>query len=298
MSDRDLLDCLVVGGGPAGLMAAVYLGRYHRRALVVDAGESRLNWIPRSRNVPAFPEGIPGPELLERMRAHADCFGLPRRQARVDRLERVEEGFRAFIGGDEVIARKVLLATGARDVVPELPGVEAALKTGNVRYCPICDGYETGGQRVAVLGRNGHGLREALFVAGFDNQVTWLSLNTQGDVDPAGLAALRERGVLIAEQAPQSIECEPGQGVHVLLPDGRRLEFDVLYPALGLTHASQLATDLGAKAQEDGQLEVDDHLQTTVPGLYAAGDVAAGLNQISVAVGQAAIAATAIHNTL
>ncbi len=86
--------------------------------------------------------------------------------------------------------------------------------------------------------------------------------------------------------------------MHVALEGGQRLTFDVLYPALGLTHASQLATALGARAREDGQLEADDHLQTTVEGLYAAGDVACGLNQINVAAGHAAIAATAIHNRL
>jgi len=190
------------------------------------------------------------------------------------------------------------LATGALDVTPELPGMEPGLAAGNVRYCPVCDGFETQRQRVAVLGKEVHGLRESLFVAGFDNQVTWLSMGSQQDVPPRELARLRERGVLIADQTPLHIRCEPGEGVEVEMVDGRKLVFDVLYPALGLLHASELALALGAKAQDDGQLLVDDHLQTTVPGLYAAGDVAAGLNQISVAYGQAAIAATAIHNSL
>lgn len=294
----DLIDCLVVGGGPAGLTAAVYLARYRRRLVVVDAGRSRLNWIPRSRNVPGFPEGIEGPELLQRLREHAARYEVPVVQGCVQGLAGRDGAFEVQLDGRVLRARKLLLATGARDVEPELPGLEPGLAAGNVRYCPVCDGFETQRQRVAVLGKEVHGLRESLFVAGFDNQVTWLAMGSQQDVPPGELARLRERGVLIADQMPLHIHCEPGQGVVAEMADGRRLTFDVLYPALGLAHASELALAMGAEAEEDGQLRVDERLQTTVPGLYAAGDVAAGLNQISVAYGHAAIAATAIHNSL
>ena len=296
--EENLLDCLVIGGGPAGLTAAVYLARYRRRVLVVDAGASRAGCIPKSRNVPGFPEGIAGRDLLARLREHAERYEVPMVQGCVESLIGSDGAFEARMEGRVLRARKLLLATGARDVTPELPGMEPGLAAGNVRYCPVCDGFETQRQRVAVLGKEVHGLRESLFVAGFDNQVTWLSMGWQQDVPPQDLARLRERGVLIADQVPLHIRCEPGEGVEVEMVDGRKLVFDVLYPALGLLHASELALALGAKAQDDGQLLVDDHLQTTVPGLYAAGDVAAGLNQISVAYGQAAIASTAIHNSL
>ena len=295
---EDLLDCVIVGGGPAGLTAAVYLARYRRRLLVVDGGDSRLLWIPRSRNVPAFPDGIEGPELLERLRDHARKYEVPVEQGRVEQLTGRDGAFELRMGARTLRARKVLLATGAQDVVPELPGVEPGLASGNIRYCPVCDGFETQRKRVAVLGREIHGLRESLFVAGFNNQVTWLSMGSEGNVAPDQMTRLRGCGVLIADQVPLHIHCKPGEGVEVEMVDGRKLAFDVLYPALGLLHASELATQLGAQAEDDGQLVVDDHLQTTVPGLYAAGDVAAGLNQISVAYGHAAIAATAIHNRL
>ena len=295
----DVLDTLIIGGGAAGLVAATYLGRYRRRALVVDAGASRLAKIPLSRNVPGFPDGIAGSELLERLRAQAARFGVPMEQACVDELRPLgNQGFEARAGRRAWRARFVLLATGAQDVEPQLPGLGPALELGQVRYCPVCDGYETQGRRVAVLGRGEHGLREAMFVAGFGNEVTWLSLETQDDVARPELARLRRQGVKIAECLPREIRCLQPAGVEVHMHDGQLLTFDVLYPALGLTHASELATRLGAKAQDDGQLVVDDHMQTTVPGLYAAGDVAVDLNQIAVAAGHAAIAATAIHNRL
>src|SRR4051812_34187171 len=296
----ELLDCLVIGGGAAGLTAAVYLGRYKRRALVLDAGHSRLQWIPRTRNVPGFPEGIEGPELLARMREHARRYGVPTEQVTVDHLLREDDGsFRAEAGGRCWLARYVILATGACDVVPEIDGLPAALKAGQVRFCPICDGYETQGHRVAVLGRSGHGLRESLFVANFGNQVTWLAMATQEEVDPKALAQLRAAGVRIADSPPQSIACGVGDlGVRVELQNGQTLEFDTLYPALGLMHCCELATALGARAIENGQLEVDAHQQTSVDGLYVAGDVAVDVNQIAVAAGHAAIASTAIHNRL
>lgn len=294
----DTLDCLVIGGGPAGLVAGVYLARFRRRLQLVDAGESRLATIPRSHNVPGYPDGIAGAELLRRLRDQAARYRVPVERGQVEGLAGQDGDFEARCGDRVLRARKVLLATGARDVVPDVPGIEAGLAAGTVRYCPVCDGFETQGQRVAVLGRCEHGLREALFLAGFDNQVTWLSLGTQQDVPPDRLAQLRERRVLVADGHPLHIRCLPGQGVEVEMVDGSQLGFDVLYPALGLQHACALATRLGARAGEDGQLVVDEHLQTTVPGLYVAGDVAAGLNQIAVAWGHAAIAATAIHNAL
>lgn len=297
--DDELLDCLIVGGGAAGLTAAVYLGRYRRRALVLDAGESRLQWIPRTRNVPGFPDGIEGPELLARMRRHAANYAVPVERVRVSALRREADGsFVAQADGRSWRARFAILATGARDVVPEVDGFHEGLRHGQVRFCPVCDGFETQGQRVAVLGRAGHGLRESLFISGFGNAVTWLAMASQDQVDPAELARLRAAGVRIAESPPHRIDCEPGTGVRVQLQNGQALDFDTLYPALGLRHACDLATAMGARARKDGQLEVDDHLQTSVTGLYAVGDVAVDLNQISVAAGHAAIAATAIHNCL
>ena len=298
--DDELLDCLIVGGGAAGLTAAVYMGRYKRSALLVDDGGSRLNLIPRTRNVPGFPDGIEGPELLARLRAQAARYRVPSVQARVERLHRLEDGsFRAEADGQAWRARFVLLATGARDVKPDIEGIDEATRAGQVRYCPICDGYETEGRRVAVLGRAGHGLRESLFIANWANELTWLSMATQEEVDGGELARLRAAGVRIADSPPHRIECGvDGAGVRVELQNGQVLAFDMLYPALGLHHACELATALGARARDNGQLEVDSHQQTTVQGLYVAGDVAVDLNQISVAAGHAAIAATAIHNRL
>ncbi|QJW83998.1 NAD(P)/FAD-dependent oxidoreductase [Ramlibacter terrae] len=295
----DLLDCLVIGGGAAGLTAAVYFGRYRRRVLVLDDDESRLKWIPRTRNVLGFPDGIEGPDLLERMREHARRYAVPTERVHVEALRKEADGsFVAEAGGRRWRARFALLATGARDVVPDVEGFDGGLRAGQVRFCPVCDGFETQGKKVAVLGQGAHGLRESLFISNFGNEVTLAGDGFAGGRRAAGLAQLREAGVRIAESAPRQIACGADCGVRVTLQNGQVLEFDTLYPALGLAHKHDLATALGARAQPDGQLEVDAHQQTSVEGLYAAGDVAVDLNQIAVAAGHAAIAATAIHNRL
>src|SRR5215203_5115008 len=122
--DDERLDCLIVGGGVAGLTAAVYMGRYKRRALVADDDGSRLKLIPRTRNVPGFPDGIEGPELMARLRAQAARYDVPVARARVDRVQRLPDGsFRAQAGDQAWHARFLLLATGARDVEPEIEGV-------------------------------------------------------------------------------------------------------------------------------------------------------------------------------
>ncbi|AEG92271.1 NAD(P)/FAD-dependent oxidoreductase [Ramlibacter tataouinensis] len=294
-----ILDCLVIGGGAAGLTAAVYLARYRRTLRVIDEGRSRLQWIPKTRNVMGFPDGVAGSVLWDRLRQHAARYGIEPEPGRVESLVLREDGaFEAGVDGRRLLARKVLLATGASDVEPVVAGLREGLAHGQVRYCPVCDGFETQGQRVAVMGPGLHGLRESLFVSGFDNRVTWLSMGSLQAVSADQAGRLRGCGVQVHDGQPHGIACVPGAEVRVTMDDGQVLVFDTLYPALGQTHASALAVRLGARCADDGQLEVDSHLRTAVPGLFAAGDVAQGLNQISVAAGQAAIAATAIHNSL
>ncbi|GAC1607198.1 MAG: NAD(P)/FAD-dependent oxidoreductase [Ramlibacter sp.] len=293
------LDCVIVGGGAAGLTAAVYLARFQRRVVVVDAGQSRLSIIAKSHNVLGFPDGVAGSELLERMRAHAQLFGVRREAARVDSITALEAGgFAVAAGPRSWRATTVLIATGAQDVRPEVENLDCGLENTLVRYCPVCDGFETRGRRVAVLGQGDHGQSEAEFIAGFDNEVTWLSMGSPGELQDVHRERLTVKRILVVDAAPRRIHCLPGEGVEVELHDSEPLRFDLLYSALGLRHPSELATSLGAEAHPDGQLAVDAHMQTTVPGIYAAGDVAEGLNQISVAAGHAATAATAIHNSL
>jgi len=136
----------VIGAGPGGLTAAIYLARYLREVVVVEDGRSRALWIRRSHNCPGYPDGIPGPELLTRLRRQAQRYGAPLWSGRVDALERgLGDTFMCSLGGEPLEASTVLLATGAEDVAPPIPDLDEAIRRGVVRHCPACDAYEVGG---------------------------------------------------------------------------------------------------------------------------------------------------------
>src|SRR5919108_769649 len=293
------MDCLVVGGGPAGLTAAIYLARFRRNFQVVDAGASRAAWIPCSHNHPGFPDGIRGTELLERMRAQVARYGARIVAGEVSRLERLSDGtFFASTTAGALRADTVVLATGVEDIEPELPDFDHAVLRGVVRHCPICDAYEIIGRKVAIIGYGKCRIREALLLRVYTADLTLLTLGKELDVPPHELDLLREAGIRVLDEPVADIAVE-GDGVTAWrMKSGKAHRFDALYTALGLRIRSKLARELGAEHDEAGALIVDQHQRTSVRGLYAAGDVVSGLTQISVAMGQAAVAATAINNSL
>ena len=298
----DQLDCLVIGAGPAGLTAALYLARFQRRVAVVDGGDSRAAWIPSSHNIPFFPEGIPGRDLLARQRAALERYGTAILPGTVAALVKDEAGFAATFrapDGEErrLAARRVLLATGAVDVDPALPDLPDAVRRGLVRYCPICDGYESRGRRIAVIGHGDHGLAEASFIARtYSSDVTLLSLGQPLRLDAGQREKAAGQNIKLVEQQIAALLVEDDRIAALRGAGGEEYRFDVLYSALGIHYRSELAAPLGAERESSGALRVDAHNQTTVKGLYAAGDVVRGLDQIAVAMGHAAIAATRIHN--
>ncbi|WP_043831041.1 NAD(P)/FAD-dependent oxidoreductase [Muricoccus aerilatus] len=296
MADDGVVDCLIIGGGPAGLTAALYLARFNRRIALVDGGASRAAWIPNTHNFPLFAEGIAGPALLDRQRRNLAQYGVEPQPARVAALEKREGHFVAALedGGPPILARRVLLATGAVDVEPALPDHPDALQRGLIRYCPICDGYEARDRRVAVLGHGARGLGEAVFVArSYTKDVTLLTLGQPLSAEDEGRA--REHDIAVITASIEALDVE-GDRIAALRAGGDEYRFDTLYSALGLKVRSDLALALGAEHDEAGALIVDEHNRTSIPGLYAAGDVVRGLNQIVVAMGHAAVAATDIHN--
>jgi thioredoxin reductase (NADPH) len=292
-----IIDCLVVGAGPAGLTAALYLRRFHRRVIVADAGASRALRIPKSHNYPGFPDGVTGAELLDRLRRQFADVGGEVARARVTGIVQGDGGFVADVAGARIMARNVLLATGVVDNEPPLPGVEALRAAGLLRQCPICDGYEHTGRRIGVVGRGEHGVRETLFLRDFSDDVWFVGVGER-DLDEAACRALADRGVSCILGGVLELGCLRDGGVRLAMRDGGEHRFDVLYSALGARPQSHLAAALGARLDECANVVVDAHCATGIPGLYAAGDVVSALDQIAVATGHAAIAATAIHNRL
>lgn len=294
-SHPDLPEILVVGAGPAGLTAATYLARFRRRVLVADGGSPRACWIPVSHNMPGFPHGITGDAILRRMTEQAQEYGAAVEPGAVGGLTREGEGFVARLNGREVRTRAVLLATGVVDHHPDLPGVERAIERALVRICPICDGYEAADKAVAVIGRDDTGVREAAFLRTYSDRVTLIHVGPAGDLTANG--ELDRLGIELIRAPIDNVRLE-GDRVTALSWGGTSRAFDLVYSALGTSPNAQLARAVGAAVGEDGRLVVDAHQRTSVAGLYAAGDVVRGLNQIAVATAEAAIGATAIHNDL
>lgn len=288
-------EALIIGAGPAGLTAAVYLGRFRRRTLVIDAGEPRACWIPLSHNMPGFPAGVSGPDILRRMRDQAEEYGAVISDGRVEALSRGGEGFIARTGDRSIRARTVLLATGVVDHHPDLPGVERAIERSLVRICPICDAYEATDKAVAIIGKDDKGAREAAFMRTYSDRVTLIHVGPPGALTRHD--ELVRLGVELIHAPLEAVKLEQ-ERVTALTWAGRSRAFDLVYSALGTSPNAQLARGLGARLAEDGRLDVDLHQATSVSGLYAAGDVVRGLNQIAVATAEAAVAATDMHNRL
>ncbi len=291
-------DCIVIGAGPAGLTAAIYLARFHLRLQLIDGGESRAALIPRTHNHAGYPGGIPGRELLQRMYAQAQEFGVDVASAHVEKLERRDDLFFVHSDGRTWTSRSVLLATGVvnhrPDIAPKTHDV--ALERGLLRYCPICDGYEVTDRTVGVIGTDTHGFNEAMFLRMYTPRVTLIAPSGAHALSQAQRDQLTEVGVELVAGPCRPLRIE-GEQIIVPTPAGDS-RFDSVYPALGSVIRSELALMLGAEASEEGCLVVDAHQRTSLPGLYAAGDVTKGLDQISHAMGEAGVAATTIRNDL
>ncbi|WP_294013515.1 NAD(P)/FAD-dependent oxidoreductase [Sphingomonas sp.] len=298
--DEEPLDCLIVGGGPAGLTAAIYLARFHLDILLIDAGKSRASWIPCTHNHAGFPDGISGKELLERMRVQAQKYGAKIVTDRVSKLER-DEGSGLFAGtwgsGGES-ARTVLLATGVTNRRPPMDEElhDEALARGLIRYCPICDGYEVTDKKVGVIGSDSHGVAEAVFLRGYTADVTLVAPHDALKLAPDDREKLKMAGINCVDGPAQAVAALD-KCIVVDTAEGH-YTFDSVYPALGSDTHTQLADMLGARLNEQGCIGVDAHQRTSVEGAYAAGDVVIGLDQISHAMGHGGVAATTIRNDL
>ncbi|RAV22484.1 pyridine nucleotide-disulfide oxidoreductase [Paenibacillus contaminans] len=299
-----LYDCIIVGGGIAGLQAAVQLGRSGRSALVIDAGNGRSAMCRRYRNVLGWPDGISGPELRKIGRQQAESYG-----ARfVD-----DEAVSAGRNGDAFEVRgasrpdaayrgsTLLLATGLLDRMPDLPGLAPCLGL-TVYVCPDCDGYEVQGRKTIVLGAGDVGANMALALSSRTRDIVYI--NHEYDHKPVTSELeikLRERGIEAVAQSIEAVSAEgDGQFAGVTLVDGAMITGERGFIAFGGNEVrTDLAVQLGVERMENKHIVTDPRSKmTNVPRVWAAGDAGVHAEQVTIAMGEGAQAAIWINKTL
>jgi thioredoxin reductase (NADPH) len=292
-----MIDCAIIGGGPAGLTAAIYLARFRRSVRIFDDGRSRAALIPTTHNFPGFPDGISGIDLLDRLRAQARRFGVRVEIETVASISQRCEGFSVGLAGDPVMARAVILATGVLDLKPDLPGWREATLASAVRWCPICDGLEVMDQVVGVLAHAQDGFKHALFLRTYTERLTLFIAKGGGILEASQRDRLDELGIAVYPAGITALQYANGK-LQVTTPDGGNMTLDALYPMVGCAPRVELLAGMAPELDENKLLRVDEHQSTSIPGLYAAGDVVHALNQMSVGTAHATTAATAVHHRL
>ncbi|PZR51956.1 NAD(P)/FAD-dependent oxidoreductase [Xylanimonas oleitrophica] len=297
-------DVVVVGGGVAGLSAALMLGRARRRTLVVDEGRPRNRFAAHMHGVLGH-DGISPAELVRRGRQEVAAYGVEVREGRVDRLERTGRGVRALLAdGGRVAARAAVVATGITDDLPDVPGL--AERWGDtVLHCPYCHGWEVRGQRLGVLTTSPQGLHQVELVRQWSEDVVVLSAGL-GDLDGPTERRLRARGIRI-EPAPVTEVTEAaeptagGGGLVMRTAGGGRVEVDALFTAgAPRTHDDLLAgLDLDRTSTPDGSfLSVDPAGRTSDDRVWVAGNLVDPAANVATALSAGALAGGAVNAAL
>jgi thioredoxin reductase len=297
-----MYDVIIVGGGPAGLNAALVLGRAQRQTLLCDAAEPRNRQV-RATNGFLSRDGIAPAELRRIADEQLEPYpAVERRRVNVDRIDNRPDEFRASLSdGSTVAARRVILATGVIDELPAIGGL--AERWGiSALNCPYCDGWEVRGQPLAVLGADEKNVRLALVLTRFTTDVQLFT--NGGELAPEHAELLRRRGVAVLTEPVVRLE-GPGTDLQqIVFADGKTLERRYVFCHAPTRQASSIPDDLGLELLDDGSIQVDDLGQTSVPGVFAAGDIARRPTmplpgaQIAIAAGEGVTAAISLDQLL
>ncbi|WP_338708579.1 NAD(P)/FAD-dependent oxidoreductase [Paenibacillus sp. FSL K6-1122] len=294
------VDCIIVGGGLAGLQAAIQLGRYSaHQVLVIDAGEGRSTLCRTYHNILGFPDGVSGEELRERGRMQAERTGVSFEKDRIIKAERKGEHIQLFgTSGSEYRSKTVLLATGLTDRVPDIPGLTPTLGR-TVYVCPDCDGYEIQDQRTVLLGSGEPGANMAMILIQRTNDLLYIN-HEQAPISAELHRSMKEAGVRYLEAAVQEVQqIEDGHITGVLTEDGQIFESERGFIAFGGNRVHyELAEQLGAVIADNKHVEADPRSLQAANNVWIAGDLGLHAEQATVAMGEGSIAAIWIHKAL
>jgi thioredoxin reductase (NADPH) len=290
-------EVIVVGGGLAGLSAAVYLGRSKRRTLLIESGHSMAVWEPDVQNYLGFPEGVSGEDLLLRGRQQADRFGTEFAQDEITAVKPDPQGFTLQGRHGPYHTRRLLLATGLTHMPPEIPEVRACLGR-SLFFCKDCDGYRVQGGRIGIVGRNNEAITYALAMLFYSPTVVILTNGQPIMWDNVHAGWIEEYQIPVYQEPVTDVEHKDGEIRSLGFKSGRRIAIDYLFATRGDLSHSQLARSVGATLNPQGEIEVDENMRTSVNGMYAAGCVTPANCQMIISAGQGATAAQAIIRDL
>lgn len=286
-------DVIVVGGSAAGLSAALVLGRARRSVLVLDTCESRNAPAAHAQGV-FTRDGTPPSELLHIAREQLRPYGVQRRDVAAVDARSLPTGFELDLAdGTRVRALRLLLATGVRDLLPDVPGLRE-LWGKAVHHCPYCHGWEVKDGRLAVYGRGTEGFRKTLMLHNWSRDLVLFG-DGPADLTPDQRRQLQALNIPVNEAPVARFEGGPGGLEGVVLEDGSFVQRDALFLSPRQEQRSDLALRLGCAMTEDGvHVRVDDAGQTSVPGVYAAGDMTGPVQQQQVILAAASGAKAAV----
>jgi len=293
-------DIAIIGGSFAGLAAALQLVRAQRRVVLIDGGRPRNRMAETVHGIPGQ-DGRPPAEVAAALRAEVLAYpGIEMVEGEVANAAAVEDGFSLALAGDETISvPRLILGTGVTDELPDVPGL-AELWGRAVHHCPYCHGYEVRGRKLAVIGFNHVSLVQALVLPDWSGDVT-LFPDGRCDLSDDDRAALAARGVAVEEEAVAAIEGE-GESVRAIrLADGRAVDADAVFTLSATRPAGDLVSQLGCATVEADfgpYVETDFWNQSSVPGVYAAGDMARPFQNATLAMADGVNAAVGAHHAM
>lgn len=291
-------DAVIIGGGIAGLSAAIYLARAKRETLVVDAGRSLARWVPDVENYLGFPKGIKGEELLERGRKQAEHFGAQFDNDHIEELRHEPHGvFRAIGPKGLHEARRILLATGIYHLPPDIPGVIECLGH-SMFFCKDCDGFRCEGRRIGILGWNDEAVEYALAMLLYSPCLFIFQNGHKARWSPQHQQWLSEYEIPVYPDRVVDVHHGQGNVQWLELEGGVRVELDALFTTRGDVYHNQLANQVGADTDAEGVVLVNPRMETSIKGLYAAGCVTPANCQMIISAGDGATAGQAINRSL
>ncbi|HEY4283535.1 MAG TPA: NAD(P)/FAD-dependent oxidoreductase [Chthoniobacterales bacterium] len=290
-------EVIVIGGGIAGLSAAIYLARAQRDTLVIDSGHSMAKWEPKVENYLGFPKGVDGEDLLKNGRKQAERYGAEFLQDKITDARSENDNFLLTGGKANYRASTLLLATGIFHVPPDIPGVRECLGH-SMFFCKDCDGCRVRGKRIAIIGANNEAVEYALGMLYYSPCVIVATNGERLRWDKQHAAWLEEYEIPVETGCVRDLRHRRRKIQALVFDSGREVKIDYLFTTRGDIFHTELAKKLGAKLDRDGQIEIDHCMQTSVTRLYAAGCVTPANCQIIIAAGQGATAAQAINRDL